>query len=44
MDHGVNRDHASSSNDNDNGDNGDNMDIIGKLVQLGGEGGKVKLS
>ena len=44
MDHGVNRDHASSSNDNDNGDNGDNMDIIGELVQLGGERGKVKLS
>jgi hypothetical protein len=34
VDHGVNRDHASSSNDNDNGDNGDNMDIIGELVQL----------
>ena len=44
MDHGVDRDHASSSNDNDNGDNGDDMDIIGELVQLGGEGGKVKLS
>jgi hypothetical protein len=44
VDHGVNRDHASSSNDNDNGDNGDNMDIIGELVLLGGEGGKVQLS
>jgi hypothetical protein len=43
VDHGVNGDHA-SSNDNDDGDNGDNMDIIGELVLLGGEGGKVQLS